>query len=142
MKEMQLHVFLHRLIGPVADSRKLATGSLLCYTAVDVWLNIYGKHRWVDSCRKLIDLRRWVLADWLCAICKLHLRLLFWFFWCLFLALLRVRVIIIIDRTCGKDLLFNLLLRGADFLTLSFICEQRRRLCSLLLEVLGVQLRT
>jgi hypothetical protein len=58
------------------------------------------------------------------------------------LALPRVRVVIIIDRTCGKALLFNLLLRGADFLVLSFIYEQRRRLCSLLLEFLGVQLRT
>ena len=88
------------------------------------------------------SLRWWLLTDWLCAVCKLHLRMLLWFLWCLFLALPRFKVIIIIDRTCGKALLFNLLLRGADFLALSFIFEQRRRLCSLLLEVLGVQLRT
>jgi hypothetical protein len=83
-----------------------------------------------------------MLIDWLYAVYKLHLRLPLWFFWCLFLALPRVRFIIIIDRTCGKALLFNLLLRGADFLALYFLCEKRRRLCSLLLEILGVQLRT
>jgi hypothetical protein len=68
--------------------------------------------------------------------------------WLFFLALPRVRFIIIINRTRGKNLLFLVLLSVfyrpgmVDFLIIFFISEQRIWLYSMFLEILHIQLRT
>jgi hypothetical protein len=123
MKEVQLHVFLHRLIGLVAISKKWVMYSLLCYAAAHTWLNLSGKIKLVRGWCRLTDLRHSLLTGRLWTGDKLPMLLLFWFF--LFLALPRVRVIII----CGKDLLFNMWLsvfcrpRMVHFLMIVFFNE-------------------
>jgi hypothetical protein len=49
MKEIQFHVFLHRLIGQEENSKKFITGSPLCYTIAYIGLSISGKNRWMRS---------------------------------------------------------------------------------------------
>jgi hypothetical protein len=75
---------------------------------------------------------------------KLPLLLFLWFF---FLALPRVRFIIIIDMTGGKVLVFILLLsdfyrpRMVHFLMILFFKENKIRLCCVFLDILHIHLR-
>jgi hypothetical protein len=143
MKEIQLHIFLHKLIGQAENSRKFVIGSLLYYTVAHTWLNISSWHRWVNGGRRLTGPKRWLLQDSIWTRDKLSLLMLLFFF----IALPRIRFIIIINENLGKALLFLMLLsvfcrsRMVDFLVIFFFSKWRIRFCSLFLEILHIQLR-
>jgi hypothetical protein len=143
MKEIQLHVFLHRLIGQATNSRKFVIDSLLCYIASRTWLNIFGRDRWVKSQCRLTCPGQWLLANRIWTRDKLPLLMILFFF----ISLPRIRFIIIINENLEKAMLFLMLLsvfcrsRRVDFLIIFFFIEQRIRLRSLLLEILHIHIR-